>query len=195
MTQPLTSRLTEREYLALERESDEKYEFVDGHMVPLHFDPVTGMAGASREHHVIVGNVITALGNALRAGACEVYPSDMRIRALQAPFYYPDASVSCSPIIALDELKNEILQNPTLIVEVLSPSTESRDRGEKAHDYRQLESCTDYLIVSSRTVLVEHQHRSDQGWRLAEYGPGQTFPLSGLAISLSVDELYLKVFR
>jgi Uma2 family endonuclease len=189
MVQPLPPRLTEAQYLALERVSEEKHEFVDGLMIPVH-DPTLGMAGATPEHNAIVGNVVTALNNGLRTSPCRVFPSDLKVRAARSRYYYPDVTVACKPVY-----ENDVLLNPTVIVEVISESTERRDRGEKSRAYRTLHSCTDYLLCSSTEPLVEHHIReADGSWRLREYGPGEVVPLRGVGVSLAVDDLYRKVF-
>jgi Uma2 family endonuclease len=153
------------------------------------------MAGASLEYNVIVANLVAELRTALRDGPCVALPSDMKV-LVQASghYYYPDASVVCGPAPFADEERDAIV-NPTIVVEVLSESTERRDRGEKFHDYRSIPSCTDYLMCASTEQRIEHYTReADGSWRLREYGPTDTVPLRGLEVRLSVAEIYSKVF-
>ncbi len=185
MAQPAPRILTTAEYLALERSSPAKHEFFQGQLI--------GMAGASLEHNVIVANIVAELRAALRDGPCVALPSDMKV-LVQATghYYYPDASVVCGPPQFADDERDAIV-NPTIVVEVLSESTERRDRGEKFHDYRSIPSCTDYLMCASTERLVEHYTReADGSWRLREYGAADVVSLRGLAVSLSVAELYAK---
>jgi Uma2 family endonuclease len=116
---------------------------------------MVAMAGASLEHYVIVANIVAALHDALRDRPCIALPSDMKVR-IQASghYYYPDASVVCGAAEFADDERDAIV-NPTVIVQVLSDSTERRDRGDKFHDYRSVSTCTDYLMCSSTEPLVE----------------------------------------
>jgi Uma2 family endonuclease len=186
MAQPAPSLVTASEYLAIERSSATKHEFFQGQMV--------AMAGASLEHNVIVANIVAALHAALRDRPCIALPSDMKVLVrASGHYYYPDASVVCGAAEFADDERDAIV-NPTVIVEVLSDSTERRDRGDKFHDYRSISSCTDYLMCSSTEPLVEHYTRDADGWRLREYGPGELLPLRGVELSLSVAEVYAKAF-
>lgn len=187
MAQPAPFLLTAAEYLALERSSLDKHEFFEGRLV--------AMAGGSLEHNVIVANVVAELRTALRDGPCVALPSDMKVLVrASGHYYYPDASVVCGTPEFSDTERDAIL-NPTVIVEVLSESTERRDRGAKFHDYRTIPSCTDFLMCSSTEPFIEHYTRDADGWRLREYGPGEVVTLRGVASSLSVAEVYAKVFR
>jgi Uma2 family endonuclease len=186
MAQPAPSLLTAAEYLALERSSPTKHELFQGQLV--------AMAGASLEHNVIVANVVAELRTALRDRPCVALPSDMKVLVQGSRhYYYPDATVVCgAPEFADDE--RDAIVNPTVVVEVLSDSTERRDRGDKFHDYRSIPSCTDYLMCSSAEPFIEHYTRDADGWRLREYGPGEVVPLRGVEVTLSVAEVYAKAF-
>lgn len=195
MAQPLPPRLSELEYLDLERAAEEKHEFVDGYRIPVH-DPQFGMAGASFEHNVVVANVVRELGQVLDGRPCLALPSDMKVKAeASRRYYYPDATVVCGPPVFVDG-RRDVLLNPSVVVEVLSDSTERRDRGEKAQAYRSIPSCTDYVLCSTAQPLIEHHTRDADGfWRLREYGPGELVPLSAAAVVLAVDEVYQNVFQ
>ena len=186
MAQPAPSLLTAAEYLAFERSSSTKHELFQGQLV--------AMAGASLEHNVIVANIVAELRTALRDRPCVALPSDMKV-LVQASghYYYPDASVVCGAPDFADSERDAIV-NPTVVVEVLSESTERRDRGEKFHDYRSIPSCTDYLMCSSTEPFIEHYTRDADGWRLREYGPAEVVPLRGVEMRLSVAEVYAKAF-
>jgi Uma2 family endonuclease len=186
MAQPAPSRLTAAEYLAIERSSATKHELFQGQML--------AMAGASLEHNVIVANIVATLHAALRDKPCVALPSDMKVLVRASGHYhYPDASVVCGAPEFADDERDAIL-NPAVVVEVLSDSTERRDRGNKFHDYRAIPSCTDYLMCSSVEPLVEHYTREADGWRLREYGAGEVVPLRGVEITISVTDVYAKAF-
>jgi Uma2 family endonuclease len=184
MTGPAT--MTPEEFLAWERTQPEKHQFVAGE--------VFAMAGASREHNIAVGNVVTGLNLALRDRPCDVYPSDMRVAVPSARlFTYPDVTVVCGPVELTGDAP-DTLTNPSVIVEVLSPSTEAYDRGEKFAAYRTLPSLRDYVLVSTGLFLVEHYARQPDGdWLLRERREGGRIALS-IGVELAVDEIYLKVF-
>jgi Uma2 family endonuclease len=186
MAQPAPSLLTVAEYLAIERSSPTKHELFRGQLL--------AMAGASLEHNIIVANVVAELRAALRDRPCVALPSDMKVLVLRSGhYYYPDATVVCGEAEFADDERDAIV-NPTVIVEVLSDSTERRDRGDKFHDYRSIRSCTDYLLCSSAEPLVEHYTREADGWRLREYGPGEVVLLRGVEVTLAVSEVYAKAF-
>jgi Uma2 family endonuclease len=186
MAQPAPTLLTGAEYLAIERSSPVKHELFQGQML--------AMAGASLEHNVIVANIVAELRAALRDRPCIALPSDMKVLVRgSGHYYYPDATVVCGGAEFADEERDAIV-NPTVVVEVLSDSTERRDRGAKFHDYRTIPSCTDYLMCSSAEPFVEHYTRDADGWRLREYGAGQAVALRGIEAELAVAEIYAKVF-
>jgi Uma2 family endonuclease len=186
MAQPAPPLLTGAEYLAIERSSPTKHEFFQGQLI--------AMAGASIEHNVIVANIVAEFRAGLRDRPCLALASDMKVLVrASGHYYYPDASIVCGPAEFSDNERDAIL-NPTVIVEVLSESTERRDRGEKFHDYRSIPSCTDYLLCASAEPFIEHYTREADGWRLREYGPGEVVTLRGVELKLSVTEAYAKVF-
>lgn len=178
--------LTPEAYLAWERQQLDKHEYFGGE--------VFAMAGASREHNLIVGNVVGELRNLLRKHTCEVYPSDLRVHVpLTGLYTYPDASVVCGRPELTDEAGDTLL-NPSVLVEVLSPSSEAYDRGKKFEQYRSIASLRDYLLVSSESAHVEHYARQPDGsWLLRDARAGGRVSLS-IGCALEVNELYLKVF-
>jgi Uma2 family endonuclease len=184
---PATSaRLSEADYLAIERSSSAKHEYWDGE--------VFAMAGASVVHNQIVMNVGRALLNLADDGPCIVLSSDTKVRVpLRKGYVYPDVSVVCGEPQCLDD-HTDVLTNPQVIVEVLSESTERFDRGEKFAGYRSLPSLVDYLLVAQDQARVEHYTRGADGtWVLRELGPGMRLRLTGLSGEIAIDDIYRKV--
>jgi Uma2 family endonuclease len=179
---------TPAEYLAEERSSPGRHEFFDGE--------IFAMAGASFEHNKIVGNLVRELGNALRDRPCDVTPSDLRVHVPATGLYtYPDVSVLCGDPQFLDDARDTLL-NPTVLVEVLSESTEAYDRGKKFRNYRSIATFREYVLVAQDVVSVERYTRGDDGvWSLHESGPGEQLVLGSIGCEIAVDEIYLKVFR
>lgn len=184
-TAPL-SRLSAEEYLARERGSAERHEFLGGE--------IFAMTGASRRHNLVAGNVFAALHAQLAGGGCEVYTHDMRVRASAADlFAYPDVVVACGPEFA--DAETDTLVNPVLIVEVLSPTTESYDRGNKFAHYRTLPSLAEYLLLAQDRVRAEHFVRQgDGGWLLTETAdPAAVLNLPSIRCSLALSAVYDRV--
>ena len=179
--------LSEQEYLARERKTTFKSEFYRGETF--------AMAGATREHNVIAAQYLRSLGNQLAGRKCDVYQSDMKVRiAATGRFTYPDVVVACQPRQFADDQK-DVLLNPTLLVEVLSDSTASYDRGEKATDYRELQSLREFLLVAQDQPLVEHFTRqSPDTWQITRIvGLDATVELPSIACRLSLEEIYAEV--
>lgn len=181
-------KMTEEEYLALERTAEFKSEFLAGEMY--------AMTGASRPHTLIVTNAVRELGNQLKGRSCEVYVADMRVRVEHTGLYtYPDIVVVCGEPRLADEHLDTLL-NPTVIIEVLSPSTEAYDRGTKFAHYRELPSLREYVLVSQTHAHVERFVRQDGGpeWTLsAVRGQGGTLTLTSIGCTLPLAELYDRV--
>ena len=172
---------TAEEYLAFERASQEKHEFVG--------DQVYLMTGASRRHNLIVVNIVMALGGQLRGKPCEMYANDMRVR-VGRDFFYPDVSVVCGePQFAGEEF--DTLLNAALIIEVLSPSTEQYDRGRKFEKYRALDSLREYVLVAQDRPQIERYIRQDDGWLLTEAaGLDSALELVTAGARLPLAEIY-----
>lgn len=182
-----TSLVSAAEYLAFERRQREKHEFFDGEIYL--------QAGASIAHNLITANIIGLLHQQLRANPCTVLPSDMRIRTPRRKQYmYPDATIICgSPIF--DDDYHDTIVNPTVIIEVLSPSTEQYDRGRKFQAYRTLDALQEYLLISQTMMRVEHfKRQNDTMWLMIEYSqPDQVIELASVACTLPLGALYEKV--
>ncbi len=170
----------------MERASASKHEFYAGE--------VFAMAGGTREHNLLAANTLALLWNALRGGPCEVYTPDQKVFVPATDQYvYPDVSVACGEP-RFGDSERDVLLNPSVIVEVLSDSTEKYDRGKKFEGYRTIDSLRDYVLVAQEAVRVEHFTREDGGtWRLRVYGPGETLSLDGCNARLTIDELYARV--
>ncbi len=177
---------TPEEYLEQERLADYKSEYFAGE--------IFAMAGASRTHNLISNNVSASLTTQLRERPCEVYANDMRVQADQARQYsYPDVVVVCGEAQFRDG-REDTLSNPVVIVEVLSPSTEANDRGEKFMRYRQTPSLTDYILLSQNARHVEHFVKQPDGsWRMTEANGEDTISLSSIGCVLSLADAYNKV--
>ncbi len=182
-TQPDTL-LSPEDYLAIERDAEHKSEYVDGEAV--------AMAGASYVHNLIVANVVGALWGRLRGTPCAVMPSDLKVKA-SSKVYYPDVTVLCGEPRFLDD-EQDVLLNPTLIVEVLSESTKNFDRGEKFMRYRLVESLQDYVLIAQSETHVEHFRRDKDLWVLAETrDPGDHLVIESIGCELLLADVYDRV--
>jgi Uma2 family endonuclease len=179
-------KLSPEEYLALERASEQKHEYADGE--------IFAMAGGTREHSLTAANIIRELGEALIERPCEVHTSDLRVRVPSGRYFYPDASIVCGRL-ELEDATRDTLLNPTLLVEVLSDSTEAYDRGNKFAHYRGLASFKEYVLASQKEPLVEvFRRQADGSWVMRVYGAGERARLDSVGCELDVDRAYLKVF-
>lgn len=184
---PAKTTYTVEEYLALERSALEgKSEFVDGQ--------IFAMAGASREHNLIAVNITRELSNQLKGRPCETYASDMRVKAAQAKSYhYPDLSIVCGTP-EFEDGHWDILLNPTVLVEILSPSTEAYDRGNKFSAYRKIAGLREYLLVAQDQPLIERYVRMGDSWVLTETaGLEATLEVEAIACKLALREVYDRV--
>jgi len=183
MPEPVRSHVTYAEYVAFEREATEKHEFLRGE--------IFAMAGGTPEHAALGAAVIAALTNALRDRHCRVFGPDLRIRIEKTDLAtYPDVSVVCGKLeLASDD--DHAVTNPTVIVEVLSDSTEARDRGDKFAHYRRISSLREYLLVAQNEPRLELYRRTDAGtWELFEAHTGETLVLASIDAHLETDEIY-----
>jgi len=179
--------LTESEYLQIERQAIDKSEFYRGEMF--------AMAGASRVHNLIVGNVVTILNQQLRDTDCQFYPSAMRLKVSYTGLYtYPDVSVACENSLFEDK-SGDTLLNPRLLVEVLSESTEAYDRGTKFEQYRRIASLRDYFLIAQDRTHVEHFEKQATGsWLLREVNtPVAVVQLAFMNCQLLLSDIYLKI--
>ncbi|NET51919.1 MAG: Uma2 family endonuclease [Merismopedia sp. SIO2A8] len=175
------SYLTADEYLAFEQTSQTKHEYRNGQ--------IYAMAGASNNHVTIAGNLFASLRFTLRDTGCRPYISDTKIHIpAKNTYYYPDVVVSCD---SRESGLNHFLAYPCLVVEVLSDTTEAFDRGDKFADYRQLDSLTEYVLISQKQVAVDVFHRNEQDqWVLSAYNASHSFRLQSINVDIEVAELY-----
>jgi len=177
------SKVSETEYLELERKAFEKSEYYKGE--------VFAMAGATKEHNKIVGSIILAIGQHVQERGCSFFPSDLRIYNPENTLYtYPDVLVVCGKEEYLDD-RFDTLLNPTILFEVLSPSTENYDRGTKFKLYRTIPSLQNYVLVSSTEYLVEVYTRDNDTWILTTAkGKNAHIHISAIDFDLKLADVY-----
>jgi len=182
---PITSQqMTLEEYLEFDYHAEGRYEYFDGEVIE--------MSGGSPEHSLLGSRLSRLLGNQLDPKGCLVFQSDVRIKVpAMLPYRFGDVSALCGKPIYEDLGKSKLLVNPTLIVEVLSPSTENYDREEKFKAYKSIESLREYVLISQVkkfvTLYVKH---NEKFWFQSEYVSGETLNIESLDCELSVDEIY-----
>ncbi len=180
-------RLTAEEYLEFERSSEIKHEFYNGR--------IYAMAGAKRRHNLIALNIGSEIRTHLKGRKCEAYPSDMRIYIPRFGLYtYPDVSVVCGKPEFQDAVLDTLL-NPVLLIEILSDSTESYDRGKKFQHYRSIESLQEYVLVSQNEARIEKYIRQGDGfWVLSEaVGVESSIMFDSIDCPISLAEVYDKI--
>ena len=175
------SYLTVDEYLAFEQTSQTKHEYRNGQ--------IYAMAGATNNHVTIAVNLLTSLRFNLRGKGCRPYMSDTKVHIpTKNTYYYPDVVVSCD---SRESGLNTFLAYPCLVVEVLSDTTEAFDRGDKFADYRQLDSLTEYVLISQKRIAIDVFNRNEQGqWVLSTYEPNQPLQLQSINVEIEISELY-----
>lgn len=181
---PAHRHFTFEEYLTLEEVSTVKHEFLDGQ--------VWAMAGGSLDHGALAANVIGLLTAQLRGRPCRVLTSNVRIRVKATGLAtYPDASVVCDEQQTdPDDPKGETLINPSVIVEVLSPATESYDRGEKLGHYKQIPTLREVLLVAEEVPRIEHWRREGDHWTLEVSRAGEAAVVASSGCELPVSQVY-----
>ena len=177
---------TPEEYLALERKATLKNEYINGEIL--------AMSGASNAHNLITLDIGTELNIQLRGRECLVYTNDMRVRTSpMGSYFYPDVVVFCGDPQFEDNVFDTLL-NPILVVEVLSPSTEAYDRGEKFMPYQELASLQEYILVSQDKVRVEHYRLLKTQWVQTEFrAPEDVLPLVSIGCELPLQDIYRRV--
>ena len=177
--------LSHEEYFALERESEEKHEYVAGE--------VFAMVGGSPTHSEIAANVIVALSPQLRKRGCKVYTSDLRIAIQHLDIYtYPDVTIVCGE----RQFDGSVgLLNPTVVIEVLSPATERYDRGKKFMRYQRLVSLREYVLIAQAYPFIERFSRLDNGLWSRDFADdlGSAIALPSIDCALSLAEVYAEV--
>jgi Uma2 family endonuclease len=173
---------TFRDYLGLEAVSNVKHEYLDGQ--------IYAMAGGTPSHAALASAVAGQLYAQVRGGACRIHSSDLRVRVLATGLAtYPDLTVVCGPR-ELDPEDENTVTNPALIVEVLSPSTEEYDRGEKLEHYQRIASLRQVVLVSQSPARLEVWTRDGEAWTRSEARDGDVADLGSIGARLDVRELY-----
>jgi Uma2 family endonuclease len=182
----LKTRFTPEQYLAFERTAAYKSEYDNG--------LITAMAGATKKHNQLAGNLYRKLGDQLEDRPCAVYISDIRVRESPTGLYtYPDVVAVCGEAQYLDDEADTLL-NPTMIAEVLSPTTEQYDRGGKFWHYRHLPSLKEYVLIAQDKMLVERFSRQGDAWLLTEYqNLDDVLEIASIGCAVSLREIYAKV--
>ena len=176
--------ITEVEYLEGERLSDILHEYLAGQ--------VYAMAGTSKVHNLIAGNLYSIIRSHITGKLCQAFMSDMKVRlADQNTYYYPDVVVTCSGMDIGPESPQYYLEDPLLIVEVLSPSTEIIDRREKMLGYRSLPGLKEYVLVDSEKQWIEvYSRQNGANWTVDLFTPIFPLILKSLNIKISLNEIY-----
>lgn len=178
-----------REFLEWERNSDLKHEYAAGLIV--------AMAGASPEHNLILSNLIASASSFLKRKACNIYPSDLRIYVpARESYFYPDASIICGALEMADNIKDTVT-NPSVIFEILSPSTEDYDLGRKFFFYMQIETLKEYITIDSTRIQVRiGRKQSNDAWKFEEYNNvEEQLRIDTVDLSFSLRDMYEGVFR
>jgi Uma2 family endonuclease len=175
-----TPTMSVEEYFELEENHpDTRYEYLDGY--------VYMMSGGSANHATISGNIFAILRSLLRGGPCRAYNSDMKVRVSEDRYLHPDVTVSCDP---RDRGTADLIQSPRLVVEVLSPSTEARDRGRKLQCYLACPSVEEYLLVDARSMRIERYRKEQKKWIYDAFEAEDEVEITTLGVRFPVADAY-----
>src|SRR6266849_1559682 len=181
------------QYLALAEATDGKYEYLDGFVFMLRppssayaENALVDMAGGSVGHAALCARVATLVNVALGDSPCMAYTSDARMRLAEMRYLYPDVTVAC------DQEAGSVLANPTVVIEVLSPTTEKRDRGAKFKVYKTLPSVQEYVLIGSEVqeIIV---YRRESNWRPYHYQSGDLVVLTSIGVSFPFEAVYRRI--
>jgi Uma2 family endonuclease len=177
---------TEEEYFALEEASEIKHEFYRGE--------IFAMSGGSVNHNRIARNVLTTLDTGLQGRRCEAFGGDLRVLVETYGLYtYPDVMVVCGGI-EVAEKRNDTITNPQVIIEVLSPSTQAYDQGEKFTFYRTIPTLQEYVMIHQEKPHVEHFRRQENGWLLTDLTAlDETLALQSISVEIPFHRIYARV--
>ncbi len=187
MSSQLNTYLSPEEYLDIERKAERKSEYYAGEMFAL--------AGTSRRHNLITGNVARVLGNQSLDRPCNIYSMDLRVKVSETGKYtYPDVVVTCGEE-KFEDAEMDTLLNPLVIIEVLSDSTEAYDRGKKFEQYQRIESFVEYILVSQTPYRVEQFVReSERKWAYYEYHNAQdVVQINSIECKIMLKDIYAKI--
>lgn len=175
--------LTAEEYLAWETEQDTRHEYVNGAMVT--------MTGGTIAHNLLALNLHSALRPHLQKRGCVATVADVKVQVSNSVYYYPDLVVTCSD---RDLQARQLLQEPCVIVELLSPSTAANDRGDKFKNYRNLNSLQEYVLIDSEKINVERYRRGEgRMWLYYPYTADETLVLETLEFECAIAQIYAGV--
>lgn len=182
---PIT-KVTAEEYLAMDRAAELRSEYIDGEII--------AMSGGSLRHARLGTHLLGQLYSGLHGSECEAFGSDFRVRVSSRMYTYPDAIVVCGKPLLADG-RQDVLLNPTVIFEVLSPSTEYYDRGVKFQQYRTIESLQDYILVAQNQISIEQYTRGQaHTWTLRDYGRSEDIlQIASIGISLPLAAIYDRI--
>lgn len=186
-TNPQQPHMSVDDYLQLDRNDlDGKWEYIDGFVYNLRAPQA--MAGGSIAHARITLNMAKLLDAHFPDGPCHVYTSDVRVQLSPSRYVYPDVSVSCEDV----EPDADTIHVPRLIVEVLSPSTEAYDRGQKFMYYQHCPSIEEYVLINTQRQAVEVYHREKLGWIYRLFEPGDQVELTSIDFYFDIEQLYVR---
>jgi Uma2 family endonuclease len=174
-------RFTPTEYLAWEQQQEFRHEYVDGE--------VYAMTGGTLNHSEIASNFTSILKQHLKGSGCRILNSDAKVQILESNSYlYPDVSVTCDD---LDRSATKFISYPCLIVEVLSPTTEAYDRGDKFARYRRSTTLQDYVLVSTNAMRIDLYQRNERSrWEILSYDAGDVIDLPSVNLNIPVAQIY-----
>jgi Uma2 family endonuclease len=186
MASNAVTKVTEERYLAMDRAAESRSEFLDGEII--------AMSGGSMRHSGLKVNLTGEVRAALRGTPCQAFNSDLRVRVSPRMYAYPDLTIVCGKPMPADE-RQDILLNPTVIFEVLSPSTESYGRGVKLQRYREIESLTDYILVAQDQIRIEQYTRGDAiAWAFRDYQRVEdVLRIASIGVSVPLAAIYERI--
>jgi Uma2 family endonuclease len=186
-------KFTVEEYLEFEQSSLEKHEFYRGEIFRMHgHGELLAMSGASARHNIIFSNLFGAISLQLKGKSCQPYGPDMRINIPENTLYtYPDITIICGELENSPEGEDSVIR-PTIIIEILSPSTKNYDRGEKFKLYRDIASLREYILVDTATIHIEaFRINSGEHWELEEYKLlTDKLSLTSIKVAIPVTDIY-----
>lgn len=176
--------ISQEEYLERERAAFEKHEYYQGE--------IFAMSGASLEHNIIFSNLFIDIGSKLKGKNCRPFGSDLRIHIPKNTLYtYPDINIICGEPNLTDN-KFDTATNPSVIIELLSPSTRNYDKGEKFSLYRDIDSLKEYILVDTERIhVIKHIRNADNSWQLTEFKQLENiFSIDTISLTLSLKDIY-----
>lgn len=189
---PKYNYISPDEYLTMERQSEEKHEYYDGFVIAKYGDEAMAMSGSRLRHNRIARNLYTEIGNFLKGRECELLPSDMRVSTPNRDAYlYPDATIVCGEP-KLEDNKFDTLLNPSVIVEIWSPSTKKYDTGFKLLHYKNIPSLREYVMIDAAKRFVQVvRKQADGAWRFEDLTePFNSFFIQTIGLSITFNDLY-----